>query len=428
MILIQLTPILYDLPQPVAVLLQSLLKRDVTFLSDCVGPEVEKACASPAAGSVILLENLRFHIEEEGEMEGPDKKKIKADKDKVEAFRASLTKLGDMYVNDAFGAAHRAHSSVVGVKLEPRAGGMLMAKELTYFGKALETPARPFLAILGGAKVEDKIQLIDKLMDTADALIIGGGMAFTFKKVLEKMEIGKSLFDPKGAEVIEKIMQKAKEKNVKIHLPTDFVAGDKFAADAATKLCSDKDGIPEGWMGLDIGPVSSAAFAEVIAKSKTIVWNGPAGVFEFDAFSRGTKALMDAVVARTATKECVSIVGGGDTATACAMWKTEDKISHVSTGGGASLELLEGKVLPGVSGLSDKGDKPAAAAPAAPAPAAAPAAAGETKKAEDKPAKPAASSSSSGTVDGLLGFIGANPGVAVFLAVTVLVIQSRLSQ
>jgi phosphoglycerate kinase len=295
---------------------------------------------------------LRFHAEEEGERE-VDKKKLVSSEADIAHFRASLSKLGDVYVNDAFGAAHRAHSSVVGVDLNPKIAGLLMGKELDYFGRALEHPTRPFLAILGGAKVEDKLPLIESLLDKVDEMIVGGGMAFTFTKVLHNMKIGKSLFDEKGAKLVEGLMAKAKEKGVKIHLPTDFIAGSKFDAGADAKECSESEGIPEDWMGLDIGPNSVKDFSEVVNRAKTIVWNGPPGVFEFEKFAAGTKGLMDAIVARTKSGDCVSIVGGGDTATCCFKWGTQSEMSHVSTGGGASLELLEGRELPGVAILDD---------------------------------------------------------------------------
>ncbi|DAZ98820.1 TPA: hypothetical protein N0F65_000976 [Lagenidium giganteum] len=335
----------------VATCLKEKLNRNVQFLNDCVGAEVEAACANPAPGSVILLENLRFHVEEEGKGKDKDGNKVSASKEDVAKFRASLSKLGDVYVNDAFGTAHRAHSSMVGVDLPVRAAGFLLDKELVYFAKALEAPERPFVSILGGAKVADKIQLIMNMLDKVDEMVIGGGMAFTFKKVLNKMEIGSSLYDEEGAKIVEAIVEKAKAKNVTIHLPTDFVIADKFAADAAHKVVSQEEGIPAGWMGLDVGPKSQAAFAAAIANAKTIVWNGPAGVFEFDNFANGTKAVMDAVVKATAAG-ATTIIGGGDTATCCVKFNTEDKVSHVSTGGGASLELLEGKVLPGVDALT----------------------------------------------------------------------------
>lgn len=336
---------------PVAEELKKLLGKDVTFLKDCVGPEVEAACADPAAGSVILLENLRFHIEEEGKGVDGSGNKVKANAAKVAEFRASLRKLGDVYVNDAFGTAHRAHSSMVGEGYEQRASGFLLKKELTYFAKALENPDRPFLAILGGAKVKDKIQLIENMLDKVNEMMIVGGMAFTFLKVIKNMEIGTSLYDEDGAKIVQNLMTKAQEKNVQIHFPVDFITADKFDEKATTGSATAGEGIPSDWMGLDCGPESVKAFQDVIKRAKTIVWNGPCGVFEFEKFASGTKAVMDAVVAVTASGS-ITIIGGGDTATCCAKWGTEDKVSHVSTGGGASLELLEGKVLPGVAALS----------------------------------------------------------------------------
>lgn len=222
---------------------------------------------------------------------------------------------------------------MVGVALEPKASGFLLKKELEFFAKALDNPQRPFLAILGGAKVADKIQLIRNLLDKVDEMIIGGGMAYTFLKVLDNVEIGKSLYDEEGAKIVKELVEKAKSKNVKIHLPVDFVSADKFAEDASHKIVDVKSGIPADEMGLDVGPETTKQFAEVVKRAKTIVWNGPAGVFEFPNFAKGTKGLMDAVV--EATKGgATTIIGGGDTATACANWGTEDKVSHVSTGGG----------------------------------------------------------------------------------------------
>lgn len=336
---------------PVADELKKLLGRDVTFLNDCVGAEVEAACKDPAAGSVILLENVRFYVEEEGKGVDASGNKVKADKDKVKTFRESLAKLGDVYVNDAFGTAHRAHSSMMGEGYSQRAAGLLLNKELRYFSQALDNPPRPFLAILGGAKVADKIQLIENLLDKVNEMIIGGGMAFTFLKVLNNMEIGGSLFDAEGAKIVQNLVDKAKKNNVQLHLPVDFVTGDKFAEDAATGEATVAGGIPAGHLGLDVGPKTREAFAAPIARSKIIVWNGPPGVFEFPNFATGTKSLMDGVVAATKAGT-VSIIGGGDTASCCAKWGTESQVSHVSTGGGASLELLEGKVLPGVDALS----------------------------------------------------------------------------
>lgn len=338
--------------QPVAVELEKLLSKPVKFLSDCVGPDVEGACANPEPGSVILLENLRYHVEEEGKGVSPEGAKVKADPANVENFRKSLSQLGDIYVNDAFGTAHRAHSSMLGANFSIRACGFLMSKELTYFAKALDNPVRPFLAILGGAKVQDKIQLIENLLDKVNEMIIGGGMAFTFLKVLNNMEIGASLYDEEGSKIVNKLVEKAKSKGVQLHLPTDFVTGDKFAEDANAATATVQAGVPQGWMGLDVGPESSSQFSEVIARAKTVVWNGPPGVFEFDKFASGTQKMMEAVVGAT-QNGAVTIIGGGDTATCCKKFNTEDKVSHVSTGGGASLELLEGKILPGVAALSD---------------------------------------------------------------------------
>lgn len=337
---------------PVATELKTLLNRDVTFLSDCVGPEVEKACGDPKPGSVILLENLRFHVEEEGKGVDASGNKIKASADAVKTFRESLRKLGDVYVNDAFGTAHRAHSSMMGEGFDQRAAGFLLKKELTYFAKALDSPEKPFLAILGGAKVADKIQLIENLLDKVSEMIIGGGMAYTFLKELKGMKIGTSLYDAEGAKIVNNLVEKAKKNGVQLHLPVDFVTAEKFDEKAAVGSATVESGIPDGWMGLDIGPKTREEFKKPIERAKVIVWNGPAGVFEFENFANGTKAIMDAVVEAT-KKGTVTIIGGGDTATCCAKWNTEDKVSHVSTGGGASLELLEGKVLPGVAALSD---------------------------------------------------------------------------
>lgn len=338
--------------RPVADKLAELLGRPVTVLKDCVGPEVEAACASPAPGSVILLENLRYHIEEEGKAKNEDGTSTKAAPEAVKAFRSSLTRLGDVYVNDAFGTAHRAHSSVVGVDLPDKVAGFLMEKELSAFAAVIENPKRPLLAILGGAKVADKIPLITNLLDKADEIIIGGGMAYTFKKVLQNMEIGESLFDPEGAKLVPSLVEKARERGVKLILPVDYLCADKFAPDAATKPADDSTGIPVGWMGLDCGPKSSALFAEAIRSAGTIVWNGPAGVFEFDAFARGTKE-MAAEIATATAAGTITVVGGGDTATAAKKFGVADKVTHCSTGGGASLELLEGKILPGVANLND---------------------------------------------------------------------------
>ena len=339
--------------KPVADKLAEVLGRPVRFLEDCVGAEVESACAALKAGEVVLLENLRFHIEEEGKVKNEDGSSTKADPEKVAAFRASLTKLGDVFVSDAFGTAHRAHSSVVGVDLPEKVAGFLMQKELDAFAAVLDNPKRPLLAILGGAKIADKIPLIRNLIDTADEIIIGGGMAYTFKKVLENMPIGNSLFDPEGAKIVAELSEKAKARGVKIHLPVDYITADKFSPDATTGAADDTTGIPDGLEGLDCGPRSRQIFADAIARAKTIIWNGPAGVFEFDKFAEGTKSMAAAVAASTEAG-AITVVGGGDTATAAKKFGVADKVSHCSTGGGASLELLEGKSLPGVAALNEK--------------------------------------------------------------------------
>jgi len=338
--------------RPVAVELEKLLGRPVKFLDDCVGPAVEAACAPGQLkpGEVVLLENLRFHIEEETKVKLEDGSKKAADKAAIAAFCASLTKLGDVYVNDAFGTAHRAHSSMVGVALAEKAAGFLMEAELKAFAAVIESPQRPLLAILGGAKIADKIPLINNLLEKADELIIGGGMAFTFKKELEGMQIGDSLYDSEGAKIAKDLFAKAAAKGVQITLPVDFVIADKFDANANTRVVSAGEGIPAGWMGLDGGPQSIALFGQAIGRARTIVWNGPSGVFEFEKFAGSTRAMAAAIAAATAAGT-TTVVGGGDTATAAKKFKVADKVSHCSTGGGASLEFLEGKVLPGVAFL-----------------------------------------------------------------------------
>jgi len=328
----------------VATRLQELLGKDVTFLSDCVGPEVEAACADPAPGSVILLENLRFHAEEEGKG---------CTDEAIAAFSAGLTKLGDVYVNDAFGTVHRGHASMVGVDLPEKVAGLLVLKELQAFSKIITAPEHPLVAIVGGAKISDKINLIDNLIEKADGIIICGGMAYTFLKVCFGMEIGKSLFDKKGAEIVQGILDKAKAKGVEVTLPVDWLCGQDFKNDQPLKSVTQAEGIPEGWEGMDCGPESMKLFASKIAAAKTVVWNGPAGVFEFENFSKGTKAILDSVAALHASGG-VGMIGGGDSATAAANAGMEDKVSFVSTGGGASLELLEGKHLPGIVNLADK--------------------------------------------------------------------------
>jgi len=343
----------YSLKPVVAELEKLLGGKKVTFTDDCVGEAAEKTVNETTDGGVVLLENLRFHAEEEGSSKDAEGNKVKADKAAVEKFRKGLTALGDVFINDAFGTAHRAHSSMVGVDLPQKASGFLMKKELDYFAQALESPKRPFLAILGGAKVSDKIQLIDNLLDKVNLLIVCGGMAFTFKKTLEGVSIGDSLFDQAGSEKVASLVEKAKKNNVELVLPVDYITADAFSASANTSTATDEAGIPDGWMGLDCGEKSIKLYEAAIDKAQTILWNGPPGVFEMEKFANGTKKTMDAALKATAAGKTV-IIGGGDTATVAANYKVEDKLSHVSTGGGASLELLEGKELPGVSALSSK--------------------------------------------------------------------------
>ena len=321
-------------------------------MDNCVGPEVEKACLEAKNGKVILLENLRFHLAEEGKGV-KDGQKVKCEKNDIDKFRASLSRLGDIYINDAFGTSHRAHSSMVGVNVETRAAGFLLKKELEYFSKVLESPTRPLTVVMGGAKVKDKIQLIMNMLDIVDEMIIGGGMAFTFNKVLNHTSIGASLYDEEGADLVPDILAKAATKGVRIHLPTDFICADKFAEDANIVTRTEEQGIDEGWLGLDIGPKTMIENAEVIARAKTVFWNGPQGVFEMKPFSRGSLSMLENIIKAT-QNGATSVAGGGDTV--ALLQKVEgaaNKLSHVSTGGGASLELVEGKQLPGVVALSD---------------------------------------------------------------------------
>jgi phosphoglycerate kinase len=338
--------------RPIAAELERLLGRPVKFLDDCVGPAIEAACARLAPGTVVLLENLRFHLEEEGKVKLADGTTQKADPIAVAAFRASLTKLGDVFVNDAFGTAHRAHSSIVGVGLPVKAAGFLMEAELKAFAAVLDQPQRPLLAILGGAKIADKIPLIQNLIKKADEIIIGGGMAYTFKKVTHGMEIGMSLFDADGAKLVPELVAQAKARGVKLIFPVDYICADKFDPQAATQPASDATGIPVGWMGLDGGPQSSALYRAAILRAKTVIWNGPSGVFEFEQFAGSTKA-MAAAVAEATVRGSITVIGGGDTATAAKKFNIADRVTHCSTGGGASLEFLEGKVLPGVAFLEN---------------------------------------------------------------------------
>lgn len=318
--------------QPIAEHLAVLLGRPVQFVGETVGPEAEAAAASLQSGDVLVVENTRF-----------DPRETKNNPE----MAAQLAALGDLFVNDAFGSAHRAHASTAGVAEHlPAVAGFLMQKELDYLGGALEEPERPFVAILGGAKVSDKIAVIEKLLEKVDAILIGGGMANTFLRA-QGFSTGKSLVEEESLDTARSLL--AKGEGV-IHLPVDLVVADAFAADANSEIVA-VDAIPEGWMALDIGPASIAHFANRLAGAKTVVWNGPMGVFEMPAFAKGTVAIAE-ILAGLAN--ATTIIGGGDSAAAVRQAGLDDKISHVSTGGGASLEFLEGKTLPGVAALNDK--------------------------------------------------------------------------
>jgi len=342
--------------KPVATRLGELMKKDVTFLSDSVGSEeLAKACADPAEGSIIVLENVRFYAEEEGKgVNAETGEKSKPSEDDVTKFRTSLSKLGDVYVCDAFGTAHRAHSSMVGMQgLMPCVAGDLVNKELQAFSSVVGSGVqRPLTAIVGGAKISDKVLVIENLIQQSDAIIICGGMAYTFMKECYGMSIGKSLYDKKGAELAPKLVKQAAEKGCKLVFPCDWKCGKEFKNDQPTRIVTQEMGIPDDWEGMDCGEESMKLFRDQVMASKTVVWNGPAGVFEFDNFSAGTKSLLEAV-AELAASGGTGIIGGGDSATAAAKWNMEDKVSFVSTGGGASLELLEGKILPGIAALDD---------------------------------------------------------------------------
>jgi phosphoglycerate kinase len=314
---------------------EQLLGQTIQFANDCIGDEARNKAAGLKSGEVLLLENLRFYKEEE-----------KGDV----AFAEKLSKLGDIYVNDAFGTAHRAHASttIVAQFFKEKCAGFVMAAELDNAKKVLEKADKPFVAIMGGAKISDKILIIEKLLDKVNHLIIGGGMSYTFFKALGG-NIGKSLVEEDKLDLAKELIQKAKAKGVELHLPIDSIIADKFDAAANTAI-SNNNSIPESWMGLDIGPQASIVFSRVIEDSKTILWNGPMGVFEMEKFEKGTKAIAEAVV-RATSKGAFSLIGGGDSAAAVAKFGFEDKVSYVSTGGGALLEYFEGKVLPGVKAL-----------------------------------------------------------------------------
>jgi phosphoglycerate kinase len=319
---------------PMAKRLGELLGKPVIKADDCIGPEVQCLVDNMKPSDVLLLENVRFYAEEE--------------KNDAE-FARKLASLADIYINDAFGTAHRAHASTAGIAAYlPAGAGFLIQKELEIMGKALEDPKRPFIAILGGAKVSDKIGVIENLMSKVDVLIIGGGMAYTFLKALGD-EVGKSLLDAERVELAASLIQRAKDQSVEFLLPVDIVIADAFAPDANTRVV-DIAGIPADWQGLDIGPKTRELFAQKIKSAATVIWNGPMGVFEMETFAEGTRAIAKAL------SECnaITIIGGGDSAAAVEQMGFADKMTHVSTGGGASLEFMEGKELPGIAVLQDK--------------------------------------------------------------------------
>lgn len=314
---------------------ETLLGRPVKFATDCIGDDAFALSATLKPGEILVLENLRFYKEEEkGDL----------------AFAEKLSKHGDVYVNDAFGTAHRAHASttIVAQFFNDKCAGFVMAAELDNAKKVLGNAEKPFVAIMGGAKISDKLLIIEKMLDVVDHLIIGGGMAYTFFKALGG-SIGNSLVELDKLDLAKELIQKAKEKGVELHLPIDSIVADKFDANANTEV-SNNNAIKDGWMGLDIGPQACVVFSKVVEESKTILWNGPMGVFEMEKFEKGTKTIAEAVV-RATSKGAFSLIGGGDSAAAVAKFGFENKVSYVSTGGGALLEYFEGKVLPGVKAL-----------------------------------------------------------------------------
>ncbi len=331
--------------KPAAGRLGELLGREVLFAPDCVGPEVKKMAEELKPGQILLLENLRFHPEEE-----------KND----DAFARQLASLGQAFVQDAFGTVHRAHASTAGIVkyLKDAGAGSLVEKELKFLGEALNKPQRPFLAILGGAKVSDKIDVIENLLDKVDSLIIGGAMAYTFLKA-EGIETGNSLVEADKIDVAKELYRKAQEKKIRLFIPMDHVIVDKIdfankkVADGATIRETDEAEIPAGFIGVDVGPMTMQRIAPVVKESRTIVWNGPLGVFEIEQFSKGTVELAR-LVAQSTEKGAISVVGGGDSVAAVKKAGVDKKITHISTGGGASLEFLEGKELPGIAALPDK--------------------------------------------------------------------------
>lgn len=342
---------------PAVECLKELIGQDVKFAPDCVGESVKEMADGLKAGEILVLENLRFHAEEEGKVSlGDDatdeeKASAKADmKQKQEVFAKQLAVLADVYVCDAFGTAHRAHASmaVVTKYFEECAAGFLLEKEIAYLGNAVANPERPFVAILGGAKISGKIDVLSNLIDKVDTIIVGGGMVYTFYKAMG-ISTGDSLVETERIEMARDVLAKVKEKGINFLLPVDHIIADAFSADANVKV-QNEESIPDGWMALDIGPESIKKFSEAVAGAKTVVWNGPMGCFEMAPFAEGTMSLAKAI----ADSDSVSIIGGGDSVSAINKSGLADKMTHISTGGGASLEFLEGKTLPGIAALSDK--------------------------------------------------------------------------
>ena len=324
--------------EPLAVAVSKLLSQRVKHIVDCIGVEVESIVSELRAGDVLLLENIRFYEEE-----------TKNDSE----FAQTLASLADLYINDAFGAAHRAHASTEGVThyFDQCAAGLLMEKEIEHLGKVLHNPARPFVAILGGAKISDKIGVIENLLDKVDQLIIGGGMAYTFLKA-KGLSVGDSIVEVDKLDLANTLLQKASNRNLTLHLPQDHVIGRKFDPNTESQVLSSQE-ILDGWSGFDIGIETVAKFAEIVDTAKTIIWNGPLGVYEFERFAKGTLEIAQ----RVAESEAVSIIGGGDCVAAVHQAGVADRITHISTGGGASLEFLEGKQLPGIEALTDRDEK-----------------------------------------------------------------------
>lgn len=327
--------------RPVAAALSAMLGKPVEFADDCIGEDAKRKAFALAPGDVLLLENVRFHAGEE---------------ENDAALAQQMAELAEVYVNDAFGSAHRAHSSTAGVAaFLPAVSGLLMEKEIAWLHDELEAPERPFVVILGGAKVNDKIGVINRLLDKADTIIIGGGMAYTFRKLVQGITLGKSLYKPEWEPIAQAALDKAKARGVKLLIPVDAMITDAFDFDAkkvgATRYTQPGESIPDGWEGVDIGPESVKLFAAEIANAKTVIWNGPMGVFEIKECAKGTFAIAEAIAAN---KNCKSIIGGGDSVKAVKKAGVADKVTFISTGGGASLELLEGKVLPGVAALAEK--------------------------------------------------------------------------